>query len=97
VYTKFVVSGSFGGQFFPIIQWRYPHSAARVDIGGALYGPWMRYLILGSIVVSQIGFVSAYIIFVSQNLQVCGLVVFSAIRSSLTRITRPSSWASHTA
>ncbi|KAJ7249233.1 transmembrane amino acid transporter protein-domain-containing protein [Mycena haematopus] len=51
VYTKFVVSGSFG------------------DIGGALYGPWMRYLILGSIVVSQIGFVSAYIIFVSQNLQ----------------------------
>ncbi|KAF7289596.1 Aa-trans domain-containing protein [Mycena chlorophos] len=32
-------------------------------IGGALYGPWMRYLILGSIIVSQIGFVSAYIIF----------------------------------
>ncbi|KAJ6610723.1 transmembrane amino acid transporter protein-domain-containing protein [Mycena sp. CBHHK59/15] len=51
VYTKFVVSGSFG------------------DIGGALYGPWMRYLILGSIVVSQIGFVAAYIIFVAQNLQ----------------------------
>ncbi|KAF7289594.1 Aa-trans domain-containing protein [Mycena chlorophos] len=51
VYTKFVVSGSFG------------------DIGGALYGPWMRYLILGSIIVSQIGFVSAYIIFVSQNIQ----------------------------
>ncbi|CAK5268269.1 unnamed protein product [Mycena citricolor] len=51
VYTKFVVSGSFG------------------DIGGILYGPWMRYLILGSIVVSQIGFVAAYIIFVSQNLQ----------------------------
>ncbi|KAF7311302.1 Aa-trans domain-containing protein [Mycena kentingensis (nom. inval.)] len=51
VYTKFVVSGSFG------------------DIGGALYGPWMRYLILGSIVLSQIGFCAAYIIFVSQNLQ----------------------------
>ncbi|KAF7312624.1 Aa-trans domain-containing protein [Mycena indigotica] len=51
VYTKFVVSGSFG------------------DIGGTLYGPWMRYLILGSIIVSQIGFVAAYIIFVSQNLQ----------------------------
>jgi proton-coupled amino acid transporter len=29
----------------------------------------MRYLILGSIVVSQIGFVAAYIIFVAQNLQ----------------------------
>ncbi|KAI0822546.1 transmembrane amino acid transporter protein-domain-containing protein [Trametes gibbosa] len=39
------------------------------DIGGALYGPWMRYAILTSIAVSQIGFVSAYIIFVSENLQ----------------------------
>jgi proton-coupled amino acid transporter len=40
------------------------------DIGGTLYGPWMRYMILGSIVVSQIGFVAAYTIFVAQNLQV---------------------------
>lgn len=39
------------------------------DIGGALYGPWMRYLILGSIVVSQMGFVGAYTIFVAENLQ----------------------------
>ncbi|KAF8623681.1 hypothetical protein AX17_007379 [Amanita inopinata Kibby_2008] len=39
------------------------------DIGGTLYGNWMRYLILGSIVVSQLGFVSAYMIFVAQNLQ----------------------------
>lgn len=29
----------------------------------------MRYLILGSIAVSQLGFVSAYIIFVAENLQ----------------------------
>jgi amino acid permease len=42
-----------------------------LDMGGALYGPWMRYLILGSIVVSQIGFVGAYTIFVAENLQVC--------------------------
>ena len=40
------------------------------DIGGTLYGPWMRYLILGSIVVSQMGFVAAYTIFVAENLQV---------------------------
>ena len=40
-----------------------------LDIGGALYGPWMRYMILTSITVSQLGFVSAYIIFVSENLQ----------------------------
>ncbi|KAJ3740591.1 transmembrane amino acid transporter protein-domain-containing protein [Lentinula detonsa] len=39
------------------------------DIGGALYGPWMRHLILNSIVLSQIGFVRAYMIFVSENLQ----------------------------
>ena len=40
------------------------------DLGGTLYGPWMRYSILGSIVLSQLGFVAAYTIFVSQNLQV---------------------------
>lgn len=39
------------------------------DIGGKLYGPWMRYLILGSIVISQLGFVAAYTIFVAENLQ----------------------------
>ncbi|KAF5367185.1 hypothetical protein D9758_003891 [Tetrapyrgos nigripes] len=39
------------------------------DIGGHLYGPWLRYLILTSIVVSQIGFVGAYTIFVAENLQ----------------------------
>lgn len=40
------------------------------DIGGTLYGPWLRYCILTSITVSQLGFVSAYTIFVSENLQV---------------------------
>ncbi|EDN07724.1 conserved hypothetical protein [Histoplasma mississippiense (nom. inval.)] len=39
------------------------------DIGGVLYGKHMRRIILGSIVLSQLGFVSAYIVFVSQNLQ----------------------------
>jgi solute carrier family 36 (proton-coupled amino acid transporter) len=39
------------------------------DIGGTLYGPWMRYLILTSIVVSQVGFCAAYTIFVSENLE----------------------------
>jgi len=40
------------------------------DIGGALYGPYMRIAILSSIVVSQLGFVSAYTIFVAENLRV---------------------------
>lgn len=39
------------------------------DIGGALYGPKMRILILFSIVISQIGFAAAYIVFTSENLQ----------------------------
>ncbi|KAJ3994330.1 vacuolar amino acid transporter 4 [Lentinula boryana] len=56
VRAKLVVPGSFGGSCFR-------------DIGGALYGPWMRHLILSSIVLSQIGFVGAYMIFVSENLQ----------------------------
>ncbi|KAL2162714.1 hypothetical protein VTH06DRAFT_6550 [Thermothelomyces fergusii] len=45
------------------------------DIGGILYGKWMRNLILGSIVVSQLGFVAAYIVFTSENLQAFILAV----------------------
>jgi proton-coupled amino acid transporter len=39
------------------------------DMGGILYGKWMRAIILASIVLSQIGFVAAYIVFTSENLQ----------------------------
>lgn len=35
----------------------------------------MRYAILGSITISQLGFVSAYIIFVSENLQAFVLAI----------------------
>jgi proton-coupled amino acid transporter len=45
------------------------------DIGGVLYGKWMRRIILASIVLSQLGFVSAYIVFTSQNLQAFILAV----------------------
>ncbi|KAH8908857.1 hypothetical protein BR93DRAFT_877280 [Coniochaeta sp. PMI_546] len=45
------------------------------DIGGILYGKWMRNLILFSIVISQIGFVAAYIVFTSENLQAFILAV----------------------
>ncbi|RDL41215.1 Transmembrane amino acid transporter [Venustampulla echinocandica] len=45
------------------------------DIGGILYGKWMRDLILFSIVISQIGFVAAYIVFTSENLQAFILAV----------------------
>jgi proton-coupled amino acid transporter len=39
------------------------------DIGGVLYGKAMRETILASIVVSQLGFVCAYTIFIAENLQ----------------------------
>ncbi|KAL1924767.1 uncharacterized protein VTP21DRAFT_4421 [Calcarisporiella thermophila] len=39
------------------------------DIGGALFGQKMRIAVLFSITISQIGFVCAYMVFVSQNLQ----------------------------
>jgi proton-coupled amino acid transporter len=45
------------------------------DIGGVLYGKWMRNLILASIVISQLGFVAAYIVFTSENLQAFILAV----------------------
>ena len=45
------------------------------DIGGILYGKWMRTTILTSIVISQIGFVAAYIVFTSENLQAFILAV----------------------
>ncbi|KAJ2917436.1 hypothetical protein MD484_g2996, partial [Candolleomyces efflorescens] len=55
--------------FLLLVDTKFVVSGSFGDIGGALYGSWMRYLILGSIVVSQIGFVSAYTIFVAENLQ----------------------------
>ncbi|KAH6667218.1 transmembrane amino acid transporter protein-domain-containing protein [Halenospora varia] len=45
------------------------------DIGGVLYGNWMRTTILLSIVISQLGFVAAYIVFTSENLQAFILAV----------------------
>lgn len=45
------------------------------EIGGILYGPWCRKTILFSLVISQIGFVAAYTIFIAQNLQAFILAV----------------------
>lgn len=45
------------------------------DMGGILYGKWMRSAILGSIVLSQVGFVAAYTVFTAENLQAFVLAV----------------------
>ena len=71
IRTKFVVPGSYGGE--STTKRRLSQSIftdiAPADIGGKLFGPWMRLAILSSIAISQIGFVAAYTIFVAQNLQ----------------------------
>lgn len=45
------------------------------DMGGILYGKWLRAMILTSIVISQLGFVAAYIVFTSENLRAVILAV----------------------
>ncbi len=45
------------------------------DMGGILYGKWLRNLILSSVVISQIGFVAAYTVFTAENLQAFILAV----------------------
>lgn len=45
------------------------------DMGGILWGKHMRRIILGSIVVSQLGFVAAYTVFTAENLQAFALAV----------------------
>ncbi|KAI9841196.1 MAG: neutral amino acid transporter [Sclerophora amabilis] len=45
------------------------------DMGGQTYGKYMRFIILFSVVISQIGFAAAYIVFTSENLQAFILAV----------------------
>jgi proton-coupled amino acid transporter len=86
VKTKFVVPGSFGGRFKIVSVHSFTaRTFIHADIGGTLYGPWMRYAILGSIVISQIGFVAAYTIFVSENLQVRRSFTVLTVHLSHTR------------
>ena len=61
--------------FILLVKTRLKVEGSFGDIGGITYGKWMRRLILTSIVVSQIGFVSAYIVFTSENLQAFILAV----------------------
>jgi proton-coupled amino acid transporter len=61
--------------FVLLITTRLKINGSFGDIGGILYGKWMRNLILASIVISQLGFVAAYIVFTSQNLKAFILAV----------------------
>ncbi|KAI9789772.1 MAG: neutral amino acid transporter [Peltula sp. TS41687] len=55
--------------FILLIRTRLKVDGSYGDIGGILYGKWMRSIILFSIVLSQVGFASAYIVFTAENLQ----------------------------
>lgn len=100
VETRLVVHGSFGGgsprPFLASgVSLTYP---AAPDIGGMLYGKYMRWMILFSIVLSQVGFVAAYTIFVVRTavrrLYECAALTFAP---SSRKTCKPSSWPSQTA
>ncbi|KAK5082708.1 hypothetical protein LTR05_006588 [Lithohypha guttulata] len=61
--------------FVLLINTRSVVEASFGDMGGILYGKWMRFAILSSIVLSQVGFVSAYTVFTAENLQAFVLAV----------------------
>ena len=61
--------------FILLVNTRLKINGSFGDIGGIVYGPLMRNLILTSIVLSQIGFVAAYIVFTSENLKAFTLAV----------------------
>ncbi|KAL5359216.1 transmembrane amino acid transporter protein-domain-containing protein [Aspergillus floccosus] len=61
--------------FILLVNTRLKVEGSFGDIGGVLYGKHMRRIILGSIVLSQLGFVSAYIVFTAENLQAFVLAV----------------------
>ena len=55
--------------FILLVNTRLKVEGSFGDMGGMIYGKTMRALILASIVLSQVGFVAAYIVFTSENLQ----------------------------
>lgn len=61
--------------FILLVNTRLKIDGSFGDMGGILYGKWMRALILSSVALSQIGFVSAYIVFTAESLQAFVLAV----------------------
>ncbi|KAF9407440.1 neutral amino acid transporter [Podila epigama] len=55
--------------FLLLVESRQVVPASFGDIGGHLYGPYMRWFVLFSVAVSQVGFVCAYMSFVATNLE----------------------------
>lgn len=71
----FFVAGLSYYCFVLLVQTRLKVETSFGGMGNVLYGRWMKNLINFSLVISQIGFSSAYIVFVSENLQAFVLAV----------------------
>lgn len=61
--------------FILLVNTRIQHTYSYGEMGERLYGPWLRHLINASLVISQIGFASAYTVFTAENLQAFILAV----------------------
>lgn len=61
--------------FILLVSVRLKVHASFGDMGGKIFGPYFRNLINFSLVISQIGFSSAYIVFVAENLRAFVLAV----------------------
>ncbi|KAG0368017.1 transmembrane amino acid transporter protein-domain-containing protein [Gamsiella multidivaricata] len=64
--------------FLLLVESRQVVPASFGDIGGHLYGPYMRQAVLWSIAISQVGFVCAYMSFVATNLEALARNVLGA-------------------
>ena len=64
--------------FLLLVESRQVVPASFGDIGGHLYGPYMRLAVLLAIAISQIGFVCAYMSFVATNLEALAKNVISS-------------------
>ncbi|KAG0006046.1 neutral amino acid transporter [Entomortierella chlamydospora] len=64
--------------FLLLVESRQVVPASFGDIGGHLYGPYMRQSVLWSIAISQVGFVCAYMSFVATNLEALAKNVLDA-------------------
>ena len=81
VYVSMVSSLAF----HLLLQCRSVHGGGYGDIGQAISGKKMRHIILGSITLSQLGFVCASIIFTAQNI---GSFLEAVVKGSMPLATK---------
>ncbi|KAG0150494.1 hypothetical protein CROQUDRAFT_652419 [Cronartium quercuum f. sp. fusiforme G11] len=75
IFTLVFISMISTYSFVLLVKTRLEIPGGFGEIGGMLYGPWLRWAILSSLVISQLGFVAAYTIFIAENLQAFVLAI----------------------